>query len=259
MLPFVAGLLLFSINFRMSASNPMRHVLAIGGQGCRAFTLVTALTAQNSRGFLGLTPSRPADLLRQAECLLSDVTIHACKIGLIPDEAVAGALATLLKGRLAGGPVVLDPVLASGGGRVIADEATRVAILELLPHVTVVTPNSLEARLLTGEADLALAAEHLRQRGCPHVLITGTHEDTPQVLNTLYGGGARTYACERLPHVYHGSGCTLASALAAHLARGTDMPEAVGRALDYTWNTLKNAQAAGRGQWHPSRFAGWAP
>jgi hydroxymethylpyrimidine/phosphomethylpyrimidine kinase len=251
----------------------MRHILAIGGhdptggaglqadieaicaQHCRAFTLVTALTTQNTCEFLDLTLVEPADLTRQAECLLTDIPMHACKIGLIPNSEVARALVTLLKEHLSGKPVVLDPVLASGSGHTIADPQAREAILELLPHVAVMTPNSQEARRLTGENDLSRAAGALLARGCKYVLITGTHEDTAQVLNTLYSDtGAQAYACERLPHVYHGSGCTLASALAANLALGLEVSAAVQRALDYTWNTLKNAQAVGRGQWHPSRL-----
>lgn len=257
----------------MSASRSIRHVLAIGGhdptggaglqadieaigaQRCRAFTLVTALTAQSTQAFLGLVPTAPADMLRQAECLLADIPMHACKIGLLPTGALARALVTLLTGRLTGCPTVLDPVRASGSGHTIADPQTREAMLELLPHVTVMTPNSQEARWLTGESDLPRAAEALRRRGSKHVLITGTHENTAQVLNTLYSDtGVQSYACERLPHVYHGSGCTLAAAIAAHLAMGVPVPAAVQRALDYTWNALKHAQPLGRGQWHPSRL-----
>ncbi|HTT09055.1 MAG TPA: hydroxymethylpyrimidine/phosphomethylpyrimidine kinase [Gammaproteobacteria bacterium] len=257
----------------MSAPRPIHRVLSIGGhdptggaglqadieaisaQHCRAFTLVTALTAQNTQKFFDMIPVDATDFLRQAGRLLADIPMHACKIGLIPDVSIAKALASLFTGHLAGCPVVLDPVLASGGGHVTADLPTREAILKLLPHVAVLTPNSEEARKLTGEKELPRAAEALRRRGCMHVLITGTHEDTPQVLNTLYNDtGAHTFACERLPHIYHGSGCTLASALAAHLALGVPVPNATQRALDYTWNTLKNAQHVGQGQWHPLRL-----
>ncbi len=124
----------------------------------------------------------------------------------------------------------------------------------LLPQTTILTPNSIEARRLA-EADdddeptLAACAERLLAMGCEYVLITGTHEPTPQVVNTLYGAGGvvRSDTWQRLPGSYHGSGCTLASAIAAMLANGLEMPEAVREAQDYTWQTLKTGLSAGHG------------
>src|SRR5256885_1731236 len=136
----------------------------------------------------------------------------------------------------------------------------------LLPQTTILTPNSREARRLVqgdGEDDdeLALpgAAEKLLSLGCEYVLITGTHENTPQVVNTLYGpeGVVRSDSWERLPGSYHGSGCTLAAAIAATLANGLELPEAVREAQEYTWQTLNAGFRPGMGQYIPDRFF-WA-
>jgi hydroxymethylpyrimidine/phosphomethylpyrimidine kinase len=162
-------------------------------------------------------------------------------------------------------PLVLDPVLASGRGDELASDDMTHAMRELLlPHVTVLTPNSMEARRLADreeddEPTLAECAERLIAAGCGHVLITGTHEPTPQVVNTLYGksGVVRNDSWQRLPGTFHGSGCTLAAAIAAMLANGLALPEAVREAQEYTWQTLRKAYRPGMGQWLPDRLF-WA-
>ena len=165
-------------------------------------------------------------------------------------------------------PVVLDPVLASGRGDQFADEEMIEAMIGLLLlQTTLLTPNSLEARPLaqqSGEAGqdvrsepgLAECAHRLINVGCEYVLVTGTHEGTPQVINTLYGshGAVRTDRWDRLPGSYHGSGCTLASAIAAHLASGVDVAEAVMGAQEYTWHTLAAGFRPGMGQFIPDRL-----
>jgi hydroxymethylpyrimidine/phosphomethylpyrimidine kinase len=165
-------------------------------------------------------------------------------------------------------PVVLDPVLASGRGDQFADEEMIEAMIGLLlPQTTLLTPNSLEARRLVQEIgkvgedahlgpDLAECAHRLINAGCEYVLVTGTHEGTPQVINTLYGshGTVRTDRWNRLHGSYHGSGCTLASAIAAHLASGVDVSEAVMGAQEYTWRTLSAGFRPGMGQFIPDRL-----
>jgi hydroxymethylpyrimidine/phosphomethylpyrimidine kinase len=172
-------------------------------------------------------------------------------------------------------PLILDPVLASGRGDEFASEDMIAAMNELLlPQTTIITPNSHEARRLAraqqdeeteegeeAEADLALeeCASRILKLGCEYVLITGTHENTARVVNTLYGGDGmiRSDDWERLAGAYHGSGCTLASAIAATLANGLDMPEAVREAQEYTWQTLAAGFRPGMGQAIPDRFF-WA-
>jgi hydroxymethylpyrimidine/phosphomethylpyrimidine kinase len=142
-----------------------------------------------------------------------------------------------------------------------------IALRELLvPQTTIITPNSLEARRLAiddtndeDDPDLAECASRLIASGCEYVLVTGTHENTPQVVNTLYGveGVLRTDSWQRLPGSYHGSGCTLASAIAATIANGLAIGDAVKDAQEYTWQTLKSAFRPGMGQHIPDRLF-WA-
>jgi hydroxymethylpyrimidine/phosphomethylpyrimidine kinase len=133
----------------------------------------------------------------------------------------------------------------------------------LLPQTTILTPNSMEARRLADidddDASLFDCATRLIEAGSEYVLVTGTHEATPQVVNTLYGKGGvvRSDSWERLAGSYHGSGCTLASAIAAMLANGLELPEAVREAQEYTWNTLAKAYRPGMGQLLPDRLF-WA-
>jgi hydroxymethylpyrimidine/phosphomethylpyrimidine kinase len=126
---------------------------------------------------------------------------------------------------------------------------------QLLSRVIIVTPNSNEARQLSGKQDLTEAAEALLSFGCRHVLITGTHEQTPAVTNTLYSTTRRlSWTWPRLARNYHGSGCTLASALATLLGTGLAMDSAAGLAQEYTWHALSEGWALGKGQYHPRRL-----
>jgi hydroxymethylpyrimidine/phosphomethylpyrimidine kinase len=164
-------------------------------------------------------------------------------------------------------PLVLDPVLSSGRGDELASEDMLAAMREMLvPQATLITPNSMEARRLvqdendeSDDPDLAECAQRLLDLGCEYVLITGTHENTPQVINVLYGreGFLRSHAWQRLPGSYHGSGCTLASAIAAAMAYGLDIDEAVKEAQEYTWQALKSGFRPGMGQYVPDRLF-WA-
>jgi hydroxymethylpyrimidine/phosphomethylpyrimidine kinase len=147
-------------------------------------------------------------------------------------------------------PLVLDPVLASGRGDELASDAVLTALLEwLVPRATVVTPNTIEAERLGG-------AKRLLERGCRYVLVTGTHEAGVEVSNRLYGpaGLVREDRWQRLADSYHGSGCTLASAIAAQLAKGRAVPEAVREAQEFTWRALAAGFRTGAGQALPNRF-----
>jgi hydroxymethylpyrimidine/phosphomethylpyrimidine kinase len=164
-------------------------------------------------------------------------------------------------------PLVLDPVLASGRGDELVTEEMVVALKELLiPQTTILTPNSLELRRLAAEEGeegegpgLAECAKRIVTMGCEYVLVTGTHENTPQVVNTLYSqaGEVRSDSWQRLPGNYHGSGCTLASAIAATIANGLEVSDAVKDAQEYTWQTLKAGFRPGMGQYIPDRLF-WA-
>ena len=237
-------------------------LLTLSNLGCYALTVVTAITAQDTEGIAASQAVDAKVVAKQANVALNDISVAAFKVGLVGSAENAVAIAKIIK-KHAGRPVVVDPVLASGRGDALASKAVIAAIKESLIGVaTVLTPNSIEARQLAGlkpSASLADAARALIDRGAPYVLITGTHEDGPQVVNTLYGieGVVREDAWERLPGSYHGSGCTLASAIAATLANGLELPEAVRAAQEYTWQTLAHAHRPGKGQALPDRFF-WA-
>ena len=236
-------------------------ILTLANLGCHPATVVTALTVQDTSGVESLLAIEPEWIAKQARCLLDDMPVAAFKLGVLGSARNAKAVSSVLAAHPRV-PVVLDPVLASGRGDPLADDETVHAMrAALLPRTTVLTPNSLEARRIAGagpDATLADCARELVALGCRHVLVTGTHEPGKQVVNTLFGaqGVVREDRWDRLAGSYHGSGCTLASALAAFLARGLSVPEAAREAQDYTWRSLVAGFRPGRGQYLPNRFFG---
>ena len=232
-------------------------ILTLTSMGCHALSVVTAITVQDTVGVEDYFPIDAEWIADQARSVLEDMPVAAFKIGMLGSRAIAEAVHTILK-DYPGVPVVLDPVLTSARGYELADESLREAMIALLfPLTTVLTPNSLEARALASSADtLDACAQQLMEYGSEFVLITGTHENTPEVMNTLYGNHRKleTFHWERLPGSYHGSGCTLASAIAGMLAHGLESFTAIHEAQQYTWNALKHAHRLGRGQYLPNRL-----
>ena len=232
--------------------------------GCHALSVVTAITVQDTAGVEDVLPIDADWVSDQARVLLEDMPVAAFKIGMVGSVENSAAIAEVVS-DYPDVPLILDPVLASGRGDEMATEDMIEAMREMLmPQTTIITPNSLEARRLADdggdeERSLEDCAKRILEMGCEYVLITGTHENTPQVVNTLYGqqGVIRSDSWQRLPGSYHGSGCTLASAIAAMLANGLDIPEAVREAQEYTWQTLNAGFRPGMGQHIPDRFF-WA-
>ncbi|QSA95685.1 hydroxymethylpyrimidine/phosphomethylpyrimidine kinase [Methylococcus sp. EFPC2] len=223
--------------------------------GCHPLTVVTALTSQDTVNVEAVWPQRECDFMAQAECLLNDIQPVSVKIGLLGSADIARAVAEILR-RLPHACVVLDPILAAGGGKPLARaELMDVMRAELFPRVTVLTPNTIEARALVGRKSLDECAEELRRLGCKNVLITGTHDTGEVVINRLYGHTAREWSWPRLPHTYHGSGCTLASALAGFLALGQPLETAAYSAQRFTFEALQAGYPLGRGQYMPNRAA----
>jgi hydroxymethylpyrimidine/phosphomethylpyrimidine kinase len=234
-------------------------LLTLASMGCHPLSVVTALTVQDTHGVASLEAVDAGRVRMQAERLLADMEVACFKLGVLGSSANVEAIARILAEH-PDVPVVLDPVLASGRGEALAGEEMVALLRELLvPQSTVVTPNSLEARRLAKGSSLAEAARRLVDCGAEYVLITGTHEPGEDVVNTLYdsGGVVREDRWPRLPGAYHGSGCTLASAIAAALANGRAVPEAVRDAQEFTWQTLSSGFRAGAGQLIPDRFF-WA-
>jgi hydroxymethylpyrimidine/phosphomethylpyrimidine kinase len=229
---------------------------AIISHGCHAASVITALTEQDTKNVKKLIPQKSDDIIDQAKTLLKDVPVQAIKIGLLGHPDTVRAVHTVLKmhPQL---PVVLDPVLAAGGGADLSGIQLIAKINDLLlPLTTILTPNSQEARRLAGVDDLDACGLQLLGKGCTYVLVTGTHEATSDVSNQLFHSGRRgeAYRWNRLPHSYHGSGCTLAASIAALLAQGLDPLQAITEAQEYTWDSLAAGYQAGKGQYLPNRF-----
>jgi hydroxymethylpyrimidine/phosphomethylpyrimidine kinase len=225
-------------------------VLTIAALGCHPLSVLTGYTAQDTRGVSLLEPLAATAVAAQARCVLADIAAQAFKVGVFGSAQNARAIAAILAEHAAV-PMVLDPVLASGRGDELAGAAASAALLEALaPRATVLTPNSVEVRRLGG-------VERLLERGARYVLVTGTHDAGPEVVNRLHDarGVVREDRWPRLPGEYHGSGCTLASAIAALLARGREPAEAVREAQAYTWQALSTAFRPGAGQSIPRRGA----
>ncbi len=230
---------------------------AIRNNDCYAVSLITTLTAQNTCGVTHCRPNTGADFSVQLQTLTEDIDIQALKVGLINSPEIINILGDWLDSSEKI-PVVLDPVLASGSGSDFTNDTIISTMRQrLFPHCTLLTPNSIEARRLTNKEDLETAAEKLLAQGCKWVYLTGTHEDSINVINTLYSfdGSTQQLTCKRLPDEYHGSGCTLAAAIAAKLSHGKTMVEAVTKAQQYTLKCIQSAFHYGKGQHLPDRFS----
>ena len=241
-------------------------ILTIASMGCHPLSVVTAITVQDTGGVDDILPIDAEWVADQARAVLEDMPVAAFKIGLLGSVENIAAIAEVIS-DYPDIPLVFDPVLASGRGDELASEEMLDALRELLlPQTTILTPNSIEARRLIQDEDndednpdLTECAKRIILLGCEYVLVTGTHEHTPKVINTLYGerGLLRSDSWTRLPGIYHGSGCTLASAIASLLANGLTMEEAVKEAQEYTWQALQFGFRPGMGQHIPDRLF-WA-
>ncbi len=257
----------FAANDPSGGAGIQADMLTIASMGCHPLSIVTAITIQDTTGVDDVMPLDSEWVADQARAVLEDMPVHAFKIGLLGSVEIIATIAEIIS-DYPHIPLVMDPVLTSGRGDELANEEMIDAMRELLlPQVTVLTPNSLEARHLAqhegdkseSKLDLGLCAQRLLYMGCEYVLITGTHENTAHVTNTLYAsdGIVRADDWERLDHTYHGSGCTLASAIAASLANGLSISESAIEAQDYTWHALQSGFRPGMGQYIPNRLF-WA-
>jgi hydroxymethylpyrimidine/phosphomethylpyrimidine kinase len=223
-------------------------LLTLAALGCHPLSVLTGVTVQDTSGVEQLDAIAARLVTRQAERVLAESKVSAFKCGVLASAENVHAVAGIARAHEQV-PLVLDPVLASGRGDALADQPVLKALEALIARSTVVTPNTLEAKRLGG-------VQRLLELGCRYVLLTGTHDETPEVSNKLYSreGLVREDRWRRLPGSYHGSGCTLASALAAGLAKGRGVPDAVREAQDFTWHALAAGLRTGAGQMLPDRF-----
>ncbi|MBJ6752215.1 bifunctional hydroxymethylpyrimidine kinase/phosphomethylpyrimidine kinase [Geomonas anaerohicana] len=236
----------------------LKTITLLGSYGASA---ITALTAQNTRGVTGIHSSPPAFLAEQIDAVLSDIPIDVVKIGMLSSpenaEIVADKL-TAYEMRM----VVLDPVMsAKGGVALLEDEALSVLKKRLVPLSYLVTPNIPEAEALTGltitdSAGMELAARALHLMGAKHVLVKGGHLTEGVVTDILFDGtGFTRFSAPRvLTRNTHGTGCTLASAIATNLAQGEPLPSAVLRAKLFVTRAIKYSQPLGKGHGPVNHF-----
>jgi hydroxymethylpyrimidine/phosphomethylpyrimidine kinase len=250
-----------------SGAGLQADVLTLASIGCHPLSVVTGVTAQDTVGVESVMPLDAELINEQARTILEDVKVSAFKLGVLGSVENVAVVAEIMA-DYPDVPLLIDPILTSGRGDDFSNDEMQAAMCELLfPQATLITPNSIEARRLAfyDEGDevkhtaLEESASRLLGMGAEYVLITGTHERSIDVVNSLYGtqGLIKEYHWERLSGSYHGSGCTLTSAIAACLAHGLTVEEALQEAQEYTWQTLKNAFRPGMGQFIPDRFF-WA-
>lgn len=229
----------------------------LAAHGAHALAVITALTVQDSRDVRRVVATDPALLAEQLACLLADCRPQALKLGLIGSAAQLPVLSAAI--RQCKVPVVCDPVLrAGGGGALVAENFAAALRRELLPQVDVLTPNAAEARRLAPEGDtLDACAAALLATGCANLLITGGDEPGATVINTWYREATppQRFEWPRLPETFHGAGCTLAAAIAARLALGAAIDDALREAQGWTQGALARAFAVGHGRRIPGRVA----
>ena len=230
---------------------------AVAACGGHALPIATCLTVQNTAQAHKVSPTESQLILQQAESLLQDVSVDGCKIGVIPNSKIATAVNEIIR-QIPNIPVILDPVIRASRGSTFCDQSTIDAIMQkLLPLTSVATPNVAELVALTSESESLIArAIELCTLGSDYVLLTDAENSAPKVCNKLFNtqGLIKEFYWPKLPHCYHGSGCTLSSALACFLSRKTDVSVATHLAQEFTWHSLQNAQAIGKGQRIPKRI-----
>lgn len=235
--------------------------------GCYGMSAITALTAQNTQGVQGIHAPPPAFLAAQIDAVLQDVGADAVKIGMLHAPEVVAVVAAAID-RYALGRVVLDPVMVSAtGARLIEPAAASAVVAELFPRVQIITPNLDEAALLLGRpvvsaADMLPAAQALLDLGAAAVLLKGGHLAGAVVHDVLLQTGAAPVHLQHQRVVtgnLHGAGCTLSSAIAAHLALGADLAAAVGLACDFVHQALLAGAEVKTGQGTGPLNHGFAP
>lgn len=221
--------------------------------GVFGLSAITAVTAQNTTGVSDVAIMPPALVTAQIDAVISDLGADAAKTGMLGNAAVTAAVADAVE-RLALRRLVVDPVMvATSGARLLDEAAVHIMRTRLLPLAMVITPNVAEAAILTGlrierAADLAIAARRLVELGARAALVKGGHLDGPATDAFWDGSTALELVAGRVPgRNTHGTGCTLSAAIAARLALGDDLPDAVQRAKAYVTKAIAQAPSLGHG------------
>ncbi len=224
---------------------------------CQPGTIVTGITTQNTRKLSKIKNVSSREFRAQIETLLEEFSPKVCKVGLINSHELINTLSQVIKKSLPTTPLVIDPILNAGSGSKLYSEKIIAGYLKhLIPIADIVTPNKKELKLLSGADTPAGGANQLLSKGCKSVLVTDVHPRKKTISNHLYSknGLEANFEMERFLGVYHGTGCTLASAIACQLANGMGIAKAVQSAQEYTHLTVKFAHDFGWGQKIPNRF-----
>ena len=236
-------------------------------RGCYGMTAIAAITAQNTQGVRAIHAVPVQMLAAQLDAVLQDIGVDALKIGMLGAPESVRAVADAIR-RYGITQVVLDPVMvATSGDRLIAQETADALVRELFPLASVITPNLDEAAWLIGRPihsidEMEGAAAQLLALGAPHVLLKGGHLSGDWVVDLLAGADGsrqRLESARIATHNGHGTGCTLSSAIAAHLARGLPLAQAVQQARTYILGAIAAGAQVHTGQGHGPLNHGYAP
>ncbi len=231
----------------------IKSVTVLGGY---AATAITALTVQNTTGVFDVLGIDPKLIVHQAEVTIDDIGADAIKTGMLHSAPVIEAVAEFIRAKATGIPVVVDPVMVSqSGSRLLNEDAVDALIKHMVPLATVLTPNIPEAEVLSGlkidgEADMIEAAYKIGDLGAEAVLIKGGHAKGDKIVDILWRreGDVEGFEGDRIPSENnHGTGCSLASAIATGLAQGMDLSDAVARARAFVREAIRTAPNYGKG------------
>ncbi len=231
---------------------------ALGGH---PLPIVTCLTVQDTRNVYNAAAVDAELVAEQLACLADDTPIHAIKTGALGNSAIVDVLLVFITTR-PDIPLIVDPVIKAAGGGDLADQALITAMRDkLFPRADVITPNGIELVALGHSPDSGTAATALLQSGCRAVLATGGHGTGPDIINTLFRANNEPvdWSIERVGAAYegefHGTGCTLAAAIAAGRAAGLELEPAIEQAQQFVSIAINNALRVGEGQPVPDRIA----
>lgn len=217
--------------------------------------VITAVTAQNTLEVAATESISPAMIARQFEMVLDDIPVRSIRTGMLPDAAAIETVCEIIERRCQGIPLVVDPVLvATSGGALTVEDTIEALKSRLIPLATLLTPNLVEARALTAteaETPPEALAQALLKMGCQAVLLKGGHGSGDTVSDLLLSeAGMKTWEHPNTPGDYHGTGCVLSSAIAAELAMGLPLDEAVSSAISYVQDRIANARKPLKGKLH---------
>jgi hydroxymethylpyrimidine/phosphomethylpyrimidine kinase len=238
----------------------IKTIMALGGYG---MTAIAALTIQNTLGVSGVFAVPPETVRAQAEAVLDDIGADCIKTGMLHDAPLIEAVVSLIEAKAAAIPLVVDPVMIAKGGEALLENSAVSALKKkLLPLATLITPNLPEAETLLGKkinnaAEMPNAAKEISKLGAKAVLLKGGHLKGDEITDVLWDGAAiTTWKSTRIKtENTHGTGCTLASAIATGLAQHLSLKQAVERARDYVQGAIRAAPKIGKG--HGPLNHGW--